>query len=239
MPENQRFLEALKLSFRKCLSTSVRSNEKLKVLHSFVAKDLEASLADSAFQIYALGQEGKKGCEASIQGRYLNKKVDITVKDSQSALAGVAVKFVMSNYSQNSNNYFENMLGETANIRAAHIPYFQIFCIFDKIPYFDNAGIIKKWEKISRHNLDKYIKLSQDDIDCFYHTPDKTLLCIVHLSPDAESEEIKNKRDYENYYLNNDFSLTYSAEPFDFGKSVIYNDYKKYIEKITHRIKSL
>lgn len=164
MPENQRFLEALKLSFRKCLSTSVRSNEKLKVLHSFIAKDLEASLADSAFQI---------------------------------------------------------------------------FCIFDKIPYFDNSGVIKKWEKISRHNLDKYIKLSQDDIDCFYHTPDKTLLCIVHLSPDAESKEIKNKRDYENYYLKNDFSLTYSAEPFDFGKSVIYNDYKKYIEKITHRIKSI
>lgn len=68
MPENQRFLEALKLSFRKCLSTSVRSNEKLKVLHSFVAKDLEASLADSAFQIYALGQEEKKDAKRAYKG---------------------------------------------------------------------------------------------------------------------------------------------------------------------------
>jgi hypothetical protein len=42
----------------------------------------------------------------------------------------------MQNYSQNSNNYFENMLGETANIRSSNIPYFQIFIIPDEIPYY-------------------------------------------------------------------------------------------------------
>ena len=60
----------------------------------------------------------------------------------------------MRNYSQNSNNYFENMLGETANIRSNSIPYFQIFIIFDKVPYYEQGGIFKKYDNISRHNLD-------------------------------------------------------------------------------------
>ena len=61
-------------------------------------------------------------------GRYINKNVDIVIY-KRTVIAGIGVKFVMQNYSQNSNNYFENMLGETANIRSKNIPYFQIFVI--------------------------------------------------------------------------------------------------------------
>lgn len=35
--------------------------------------------------------------------------VDITINYKGKAIAGYAVKFAMRNYSQNSNNYFENM----------------------------------------------------------------------------------------------------------------------------------
>ena len=44
-----------------------------------------------------------------IFGRYYPKNVDITINYKGKAIAGYAVKFAMRNYSQNSNNYFENM----------------------------------------------------------------------------------------------------------------------------------
>ena len=68
----------------------------------------------------------------------------------------------MSNYSQNSNNYFENMLGETANIRSAGKPYIQMVILPSKVPYFKKGGELGHMEIISKHNLSKYIKLSHD-----------------------------------------------------------------------------
>ena len=89
------------------------------------------------------------GREAKILGRYMNKNVDITIKKDGKAVAGIAIKFVMSNYSQNSNNYFENMLGETANIRANKIPYFQIFCYTRGSPYYKKMGKFQNGKKIT------------------------------------------------------------------------------------------
>lgn len=57
--------------------------------------------------------------------------------------AGIGVKFVMQNYFQNSNNYFENILGETAHIRSKRIPYFQIFIIPDILPHLMIRVILK------------------------------------------------------------------------------------------------
>ena len=79
----------------------------------------------------------------------MEKAVDIAVCQDNKVLAAVGFKFVMSNYKQNSNNYFENMLGETANIRCNNIPYFQILVIPKELPYFDENGEIKTWEEIN------------------------------------------------------------------------------------------
>ena len=237
MDKNNDFLNVLKTSFVRCLETSERSNEKLKILHPYITKDLCDLLGADKFLFYSLGFED--GREACVKGRYMDKKVDITIKDKQTNedIAGVAVKFVMSNYSQNSNNYFENMLGETSNIRSNNIPYFQIFCIFDTLPYYNKKGSIKKWEQISEHNINKYLKLSKDNTDYYYHTPNKTLLYIIHLTPDIR-DRIKTKNDYKNYYLNNNFSVVNSQLNFPFGNTVIYNDYKTFIEKVVYTIKS-
>ena len=176
---NGEFLEVLKKSFLVYLKTGARSNEKLKVLHGAISADINNRLNDRKYVVSSLGYG--IGKEKTIDGRYINKAVDITISESGKAIAGIAVKFVMSNYSQNSNNYFENMLGETANIRAAQIPYFQIFIIPDRLPYFDKKRNITKWETITEHNLEKYIKLSNDNVDSFMHTPNKTLVFIIHL----------------------------------------------------------
>ena len=131
------------------------------------------------------------------------------------------------------------MLGETANIRSAKIPYFQIFAIPDKIPYFDKDGGISKWEHINEHNLKKYIKLSNDNIENFLHTPNKTLVFIVHIQDMNTVATISSKQEYEQFYLHNDFGMAISALDFDFGNTIIYNDYDKFIQKVVYAIKSL
>ena len=135
--DNQEFLKVISNSFRAFLETGSRSNEKLKILHGAISRDLLQRLG-AEYKISSLGiSNGKEG---NIEGRYIDKKVDITIIHRTQTVAGVGVKFVMQNYSQNSNNYFENMLGETANIRCSNIPYFQIFIIPEKLPYYKKMG---------------------------------------------------------------------------------------------------
>jgi len=153
-------------------------------------------------------------------------------------VAGMAIKFVMSNYMQNSNNYFENMLGETANIRCNKIPYFQVFVIPDKIPYFDDSGYIKKWESINEHNLKKYIAMSDDNIDVYLHTPNKTLVFVINISGD-DPPEYSDRHGYKRYYETMPFSLALSNKNFTFGNTVIYNDYENFMNKVVHTILSL
>ena len=234
---NSQFLEILKQSFIAYLHTGARSNKKLEILHGAISKDLQERLQDDKYSVYSLGYE--TGKEHRIIGRYVDKTVDITITEDNKSVAGIAVKYVMSNYSQNSNNYFENMLGETANIRSAKIPYFQIFVIPDKVPYFDKEGGISKWEHINEHNLKKYINLSNDNIENFLHTPNKTLLFIVHIKDNKTVTLISSKKEYEQFYLNNDFEMCISTLDFDFGNTIIYNDYDKFIQKVVYAIKSL
>ena len=236
---NTEFLNILKQSFITYLRTNPRSNEKLKVLHGAISSDLQGRLNDDIYSIMSLGF----GCgrEGVINGRYDKKNTDITIYENAVAISGIAVKYVMSNYSQNSNNYFENMLGETANIRCKHIPYFQIFIIFDLLPYYDKEGNIKKWERVSAHNMKKYIKLSTDNIDSFMHTPNKTLIQIVSIDTfgfDIEAE-IHTKNQYADFFLNNDFDIKLSDINFEFGRNVLYNDYSKFLNKVVHLIKSI
>lgn len=132
------------------------------------------------------------------------------------------------------------MLGETANIRTANCPYFQVFIIFDKLPYYKKNGTISKWEEFTNHNVSKYCKLSEDNIDVFFHTPNKTLIYIVHLTPDAI--DVNTKEDYMSFYSKNrhSISLTKNRYPaIQQGGSVIINDYESFVDKIYHTIMSL
>lgn len=234
--DNQEFLTVIGDSFKKFLETGSRSNEKLKILHGAIAKDLKQRLGDS-YSVCSLGVG--LGKEATLNGRYINKVVDITIMRSCMPVAGIGVKFVMQNYSQNSNNYFENMLGETANIRCAQIPYFQIFIIPEKLPYYDNKGYIQKWEEFTEHNCKKYLTLSKDDIQTAIHTPTKTLLFVVKL-PEI-TRNVYNKFDYNDYYWKmEDFEVKESNFRYgDFSSAVIYNDYVDFAEKVVHYIQFL
>lgn len=233
---NLDFLNILTNSFKKFLTTGSRSNEKLKILHGAIATDLQQRIG-MEYGIQSLGYgDGREGV---IDGRYIEKKADITITRGDTNVAGIAVKFVMQNYSQNSNNYFENMLGETANIRSKRIPYFQIFIIPDKMPYYDNKGNLRKWETFTLHNVRKYLLLSRDDINVNAHTPTKTLLFVVHL-PDLKTQ-ITNKTEYINAYLGMNY-MRIEVSNHDYGEfdsSVVLNDYDKFMDKISHYILSI
>lgn len=233
MMSNEKFLEVITHSFEDYLRAGTsRSTAKLKPLHGYIAKDLANELGED-FIIQSQGYES--GREGMINGRYYPKNVDITVSTKGKVVAGYAVKFVMRNYSQNSNNYFENMLGETANIRSNSIPYFQIFIIFDKVPYYKQGGIFKSYDFISKHHLDKYLALSKDDPNIFYHTPDKTLVVLLTLKEKAINYTYKNSNEYAEYYkavINDKGLITYSDKIKDpFGDGVILNNYEDFIKR--------
>ncbi len=240
--DNTAFLATVSRSFLKFLETDSKSNKKLIILHGEIAADLFKKLnlskkASVNYTIQSLGFEAGK--EGQIQGRYINKNVDIVVLNNQVPIAGIAVKFVMQNYSQNSNNYFENMLGETVNIRSVNIPYFQIFIIADEIPYYSNKNI-KKWETFTLHNASKYQILAKDNTELSTHTPTKTLLYVVNL-PVIDKEKAKNAADYKALYQAiPNFEITNSNTNFGyFASSVIFNDYETFMDKVLHRILSI
>lgn len=206
----------------------------MKPLHSFIANDIAERLGE-AYTVKALGF--KSGKEANIQGRYINKKVDITICNNNIPIAGIAVKFVMQNYSQNSNNYFENMLGETANIRNRRIPYFQIFVILDQLPHYNRQREITGWEHFTGNYVTKYQKLSDDDIDNFFHTPNKTLLFVVHI---PSNQTIKSLEEYRKYHHETTLSVNTSiSSEMQWGRSVIVNDYEQFMDRVYHTILSL
>ena len=236
MLKNQKFLDAIKESFKTYLSVNTsRSTAKLKTLHGHIAQDIQERFG-SEYTILSQGIGNDK--EGNIQGRYYPKNVDIMVSKNGKPVAGYAVKFVMRNYSQNSNNYFENMLGETANIRSNSIPYFQIFIIFEQVPYYKAGGAFQKYDILTERNLDKYIALSKDNPSSFFHTPDKTLIVILHLKEKSHLYKFIDSKDYAKYYssiIDDPDIISYSTKIKDaFDDSVILNDYEKFIEKTFH-----
>ncbi|MDA3048398.1 hypothetical protein [Campylobacter sp. JMF_08 NE1] len=236
---NVEFLEIIKNSFKIFLNLESekfgkgsRSNEKLKPLHGQIAKDLQEYLGKT-FKIKSLGYGNGK--ESKIFGRYYEKTVDISITKNKKDVASYGIKFVMQNYSQNSNNYFENMLGETANIRTNKIPYFQIFIIFEKVPHYDDKKAFKNYDIISQHNLDKYIKLSQDNADIYFHTPNKMLFVVVKLKEKEENYKFKDKNEYIEFYksiINDKNLMQYSNKISDnFDNGIILNDYENFLER--------
>ncbi len=208
------------------------------MLHGAIADDIQKRLGNK-YGISSLGLgDGKEG---QLAGRYMEKTVDILIANNEIDIAGIGIKFVMNNYSQNSNNYFENMLGETANIRTNNKAYFQILILPEEMPYYDKAGKITKWEKITNHNIDKYIALSKDNTDRYLHTPIKTLLLIIKL-PGCDHDVVITRAKYKSFYLDQTQNATVRLSvgiSGSFGSAIILNNYEDFIEKTIHYLKSI
>lgn len=235
---NKQFLQIIKKSFTKFLETHSRSNKKLIVLHGAIANDIKNRLGQG-YEVKSLGIGDCK--EGKLAGRYMEKTTDVLISKNKDDVAGIGIKFVMNNYSQNSNNYFENMLGETANIRTNNKAYFQILILPEEVPYYDSNKKITKWEKITSNNIDKYVALSKDNTEKYLHTPIKTLLFIIKF-PECDHNTITTKSKYKKYYLGQarDITIRMSTNiSGSFGSPMILNDYELFIRKTIHYIKSI
>ena len=213
------FLIAIEKSFAAYNKKGgAQSNKKLIPIHKFLSEMILNKIG-SSFSVKSLGVGDGK--EAKFGGRYYKKDLDIAVLKSDKIIATISFKFVTSNYKQNANNYFENLMGETANIRRQNVGFAHLLVLRGHTPYYlkdkGNArGQQAKIEVIKEKDLQKYIKL-YEDMD-FPHKPDLIGICILNLNkrktPEFMNLDSFNFSEETKKILKNDFSLDIFLEKF-------------------------
>lgn len=176
------FLKSLEDSLKAYEKHGARSNKKLLPLHSFIAKTIEKELnkklKKEVYTITSLGHGNGK--ESKLEtGKYHSKLLDIAIHKNSEIIVTVSLKSIASNYKQNSHNYFETLLGETANIRRANVGFAHLLVLPTKLPYKEKQGGTKKIEEIESKNLQKYLKL-HDDCD-FPHKPEVLGIALIDI----------------------------------------------------------
>ncbi len=171
-PLRERLLSAVQKAYQRYVNSGPRSTSKIKALHGWVIDELESILGID-YQIQGLSDSG--GGEAKVQGKYYPKNVDVAIWRSGTTLGVVSVKFVMTNYNQNKTNYFEQQLGETANLRSNDIVFGHIMLRTHPTPYLKRDGVVKQNEQVNDGAIELYARLAQDhgkhhvpDIQCEY-----------------------------------------------------------------------
>ena len=185
-----RLLEAISLSFQRYKEHGARSNEKLKPLHLHVANLLKEIWSEPNFEAHYLGKDSR---EMTVEGKYYPKDIDICITDAEKPIFCLGIKFVTSNYKQNANNYFENMMGETANIQALKdLPYAQLIILRQKTPYYEKneTEIPKKIEIINKKDISKYLKLVFDTVQA--HRPNFLGILLVNIDEKSQIVESCN-----------------------------------------------
>ena len=220
-------MENMQNNFLKAISDSffaynqkggARSNKKLVPIHKFLSEAILGELKNG-YSIKSLGVGDGK--EATVDGRYYPKDLDIAVFKNEKIIATVSFKFVTSNYKQNANNYFENLMGETANLRRQNIGFAHFLVLREHTPYFSkNKGNLRgkemKIEIIKEKDLQKYVKLFKD-MD-FPHKPDLLGICLLDFDANNKPKLI-NLNDFDfsdetKELLKNEFSLETFLEKF-------------------------
>ena len=175
-----RFLLSVQESYAKYNEHGARSTEKLRPLHQWVSDEIQSALG-SRYAIRGLRKESQ-GAEDKISGKYYDKNVDISICKQDVPLAVISVKFITSNFKQNANNYFEHLMGETANIRRGDVGFGHFMVLPYKLPYFNKGGESIRIETVKNAHLQKYVKLAQD---CDYpHKPDAIGIGVISLPLD-------------------------------------------------------
>ena len=163
------FIVAVEESFRKYKERGARSTEKLKPIHRYFAEVLKF-IWGSGFEVHYMGADAK---ELKVEGKYYPKDIDITITQHKKPIFCLGIKFVTSNYKQNANNYFESMMGETANIQAlGRLPYAQLIILRHETPYYkkNDSTNPSKIEIVKDKDILKYLNLVFDSVQA--HRPE-------------------------------------------------------------------
>lgn len=178
MYKETKLIQAIKNSFEKYKEYGARSTQKLVPIHKYIADTLK-EIWDKDYEICYIGKNNR---EATIEGKYYPKDIDIAVLKDKKPVFCLGVKFITSNYKQNANNYFENMMGETANIQANQIPYAHIIIMRYKTPYYlkNDAVTPSKIETINEKDIRKYLRLIYDVPQA--HRPNELCIFLVDIN---------------------------------------------------------
>jgi hypothetical protein len=148
--EQKQFLEIIERSFEAYAATGAnsRSSKKVTILHAGLTGLIREAISkvlpgDTTVQIKneldvkAVNDSGRKRC-------------DIVVLRGSKVVAIFPVKFIMTNYSQNKNNYFESLTGEITHLKWANpdVHICPINIIPSIVPYKKANGVITKFEQI-------------------------------------------------------------------------------------------
>lgn len=189
----EKFLKSLEEGYKNYLLVHARSSKKIIPIHKCISEILQDKLGNG-FKIKSMGIGDNK--EYNFEGKYYNKDLDITILKDNKPISALEFKFVTSNYKQNSNNYFENMLGETANVKRNGLLYGQILILKEQMPYFStDKKQFTKIEKINETNLKKYFKLSIDNAENLYHKPDIIFIGFVETGDENRIIHAKNDKE--------------------------------------------
>lgn len=214
-----KFLKAISTSFAAYNKNGgARSTKKLIPIHKFLSEIILEKLK-RGYSVKSLGVGDGK--EITIDGKYYPKDLDIAVLKNNKVVATVSFKFVTSNYKQNANNYFEGLMGETANIRRKNIGFAHFLVLRGHTPYFlKNKGNLRgkevKTEIIKEKDLQKYVKLFKD-MD-FPHKPDLMGICLLDFDSRNQPKFVDlNSFDFSSetkQLLRDNFSLNKFLEKF-------------------------
>jgi hypothetical protein len=156
------------------------------------------------------------GKEYKIDGKYYSKISDVAILRNGKPILILSIRFVTSNYAQNSINYFENLLGESANIRRIGVRFAHFLILRGHTPYYAKAsgkkkrGKLKKKEILSENHIKKYVKLFKDKN--FPHKPDVLGMTIIDFKkkhpyfPDLKKELGFNDKEIIRI-IKNEFSI--------------------------------
>jgi len=188
---------AIRDSYFNYLRFGDRSEKKLKPLHGWIGNTISSFIPKERYDVYFLN-----GKEVQTEGEYYKKMIDVAIvkKDVEviekkvglkkvfyipKIEMAISIKFITSNFKQNANNYFENLLGECANLRARGIKFGHFVIFRDRMPYFERSKKIKRWEILEDCDINKYIKLFKER-EKFSHAPNVIELEIINIDPIIE-----------------------------------------------------
>lgn len=227
-------LDAIKKSYVAFINHGSRSPKKLHSLHGVISKKVHEVL-DNGFEVNSMSYGREK--EDKFCGLSYDKRVDISILKNGEQLGAIAVKFATSNYNQNANNYFEQMIGETFNLRGKSIIYIQVLIIRNPIPYRKQDR--EKGDRIQHmkdYHMAKYRKLLDVSIQQ-YGVPNLFFIKMVNINNGIDSKDNVDINDVEI----SEFDIDQLADVTDKTKAFYekYSHFDKFLKSIKTEIYKL
>ena len=228
--------EILEKSFEDYLKYGPTSKEKLIAPHLWIRENLKEYFDDS-YEFYSYGiQNSKYDEEYTVEGIAYDKKTDITILKKGFVVGVVSFKFASSNYHQNSNNYFENLLGECFNIQAKNIPFCHILVLRNKIPYYESNGEYKKCQTLKDHHLKKYINILNLNYEA---VPKKICINIIEISVRNNTPKILSPKKFKGFDDKDENEKEYLQKILDNTSIEIVNNYEDCSDEIKNELNKM